>query len=317
MAVYHYKVFGLTLASDIELDVLTPCAAAQGPMLRIERVTGLRPTETPPFDPYFEITPERQFMNWNAVGTFCIEDPWHVRVDPLPEVSDHLVSQAMLGLVISLVLERHGVLCLHAGAVAIEGRAAIFLGDKGAGKSTTSATLLARGHVPLTDDLVAVEGALEPQPAPHVRPGFASMKLWPDAVAALALEEDSSDRMIHPSVAKVQKRVEAPMASDPVPMGALFVLRRAAEVSTPATRRLPPHEALQMVLRYTFMARYGEARLGQAHLTGHMKRCGAVVATTPVYELMIPQDLTRLPDLAHTIEACVADTRSSQTAPSP
>jgi len=203
----------------------------------------------------------------------------------------------------SLVLERRGLLCLHASAVSVAGRAAIFLGDKGAGKSTTCATLLARGHVPITDDLVAVASGQGGTQAQMIQPGFDSMKLWPDAVEALALKPEAEDRMIHPSVKKVQKRMQVPPVVAPVPLGALFVLRREAGLDAPLAERLPPHEALQMVLRYTFMARYGETRLGRAHLADHMRRCSAVVAGAPVYRLSTPADLARLPDLAETIEA--------------
>ncbi|WP_299966730.1 hypothetical protein [uncultured Roseobacter sp.] len=303
MAHHIYSVFGLTVISDFAFDVLEPLEAAtdEAPV-RVIRSEGLHPATPPQLDPYFEIEPERQYMHWRAVGTFCIDDPGTVRVEPQEGVSDHLLSQAFLGLVMSLVLERRGILCLHASAVSVNGRAAIFLGDKGAGKSTTSAALLSRGHVPVTDDLVAVDGALLDPPAPIIWPGFSSMKLWPDSVDALALTEDDGDRLIHPSVTKVQKRMPSPMAADPVPLGALFVLRRSEEVTEPSVVPRPAHEALQMVLRYTFMARYGETRLGKAHLANHLKRCGAVVAGAPVFDLMIPADLSRLDDLCATIE---------------
>lgn len=303
MTLHYYTVFGLIVASDFAFDVLeTVVPDADADVLRVLRRDDIRPDTPPDIDPYFDIQPERQFFHWKAVGTFCIEDRDTVLIQPQDGVSNHMVSQAFLGLVISLVLERRGILCLHASAVSVNNHAAIFLGDKGAGKSTTCGALLTRGHVPITDDLVAVDGALNAPAQPIIWPGFSSMKLWPDSVEALALGEDESDRLIHPSVTKVQKRMPAPMAAEPVSMGALFVLRRSEDVTTPAVIRRPAHEALQMVLRYTFMARYGETRLGRDHLTQHLKRCGAVVATTPVYDLMVPPDLSQLAALCETIE---------------
>lgn len=303
MDINHYSVFGLTLASEIELDVLDPIAPVTGTqVLRVMRTTGLRPPEPLQVDPFFDIQPDRQFLNWHAVGAFVIEDQTTVLVDPQDGVSDHLLSQAFLGLVMSLVLERRGILCLHASGVSVEGRAAVFLGDKGAGKSTTNAALLARGHVPITDDLVAVDGTLSETVRPVVWPGFSSMKLWPDSVSALALDPQAEDRLIHPSVTKVQKKMPTPVAASAVPLGSLFVLRRDEDVTEPVALRKPPHEALQMVMRYTFMARYGETRLGRDHLVLHMKRCGAVVAHVPVFDLMVPADLTRLGDLCETVE---------------
>lgn len=308
MTLRYYSVFGVTLESDFDFDVLETAAPSNdASLLRVIHTRGIRPVDPLPVDPYFDIQPDRQFMHWNAVGTFCIVDAQTVQIEPSDGVSDHLISQAFLGLVMSLVLERRGVLCLHASAVSVNNRAVIFLGDKGAGKSTTSGALLMRGHVPITDDLVAV-GDLGTEPAmPTVRPGFASMKLWPDSVDALALDADASDRMIHPSVAKVQKRMPAEIAPQPVAMGALMVLRRDAECARPQAIRKPSHEALQVVLRFTFMARYGETRLGREHLAQHMKRCAAVVANVPVYELMFPADLSRLTEVAEAIEMLMID----------
>ncbi|MDW3223637.1 MAG: hypothetical protein R8G34_12270 [Paracoccaceae bacterium] len=303
MTLHYYSVFGLTLASDFEFEVLDPIVPnPDSDLLRVVRTQGIRPTTPPAIDPYFDIQPDRQFFHWKAVGTFIIEDPSTVLIEPQDDVSNHLVSQAFLGLVISLVLERRGVLCLHASAVSVNNRAALFLGDKGAGKSTTNAALLARGHVPITDDLVAVDGTLQKVPAPVIWPGFSSMKLWPDSVEALSLDADESDRLIHPSVTKVQKRMPTPLAEEPVPLGALFVLRRSEDVMAPSVVPRPAHEALQMVMRYTFMARYGETRLGRDHLGRHLKRCGAVVANAPVYDLMIPADLSQLDAVAQKIE---------------
>ena len=308
MAPYYYSVFGVTLASDFEFEVLDAVdPSVDDDPVRVLRTEGICPETRPDHDPYLDIQPDRQFFHWNAVGTFIIDDPSTVRVQPQDGVTDHLLSQAFLGLVISLVLERRGVLCLHASAVSVSGRAALFLGDKGAGKSTTNAALLARGHVPITDDLVAVGGVLQDVPAPVIWPGFSSMKLWPDTVEALELGQDAADRLIHPSVTKVQKRMPSPIAEDPVAMGAVFVLRRGPDVPEPSVVRRPAHEALQMVLRYTFMARYGETRLGRDHLAQHMKRCGAIVAHTPVYDLLVPEDFSQLGAVAETIEQVLRD----------
>ena len=300
-----YSVFGLTLASDFELDALEEITGPDRPIdLRAVRATGVRRADPPPSDPFFDIAPDVQYLHWSFVGAFRITRPDLVEIEPHEGISDFQVSQAFLGLVISLVLERQGILCLHASAVSVAGRAAIFLGDKGAGKSTTNGALLARGHLALTDDLVAVESRA-PGTAPLVRPGFSTMKLWPDSLAALALEPQEGDQRVHPSVTKLQKRIAAPMARDPVLMGGLFVLARSPDIAAPQARHLPPHQALQMVMRYTFMARYGETRLGQAHLAAHLRRCGNIVAHAPVYDLQIPADLSRLGDLAKTIEEVI------------
>ncbi len=302
----YYTAFGLTLASDFAFEVLEEIAPpASGVDLTVLRSRGLVRTDHD-MDPLFDIAPDRQYLHWRSVGAFLIEDPSIVRIEPHDGVSDHLVSQAFLGLVFSLLLERRGTLSLHAGAVDVDGRALVFLGDKGAGKSTTTGALVARGHALVTDDLVAVTGADQSGAPLLVQPGFASMKLWPDSVSALGLPEHSEDRFVHPSSSKRQKRVTTPTARSPVPMGALFQLYRSPEIAAPAVRRLVPHMALEVVMCFTFMARYGETRLGREHLALHMKRCGGIVARVPVYELEIPDDITRLSDLVEVVQNVAA-----------
>jgi hypothetical protein len=288
-----YRVFGLTLRSDFAFEALTETDAPGGAVdVTVRRRTGLIRDAAPPVDPFFDITPDGQYLYWSALGAFVIRDPATVEVDPHPGVSDHLVSQAFLGIVISLVLELRQVLCLHASAVNVHGRAVLFLGDKGAGKSTTSGALLARGHLPITDDLVAVEPG--PDGGLQVRPGFSRMKLWPDSIAALGLATRDGDRLIHPDTTKIQKEMPVPIPPHPVPLGAAFLLNRSPEVDRITALPLPAHTALGMILRHTFMARYGETRLGRDHLVRHMQRCSAVVAQVPAYDLRIREDLGAL-----------------------
>ncbi len=117
----------------------------------------------------------------------------------------------------------------------------------------------------------------------------------------MKLASSDGDREIHPSLTKLQKRLPKSIPRFNVPLGALHVLKRSADVTTIHTERLPPHLALQMVLRYTFMARYGETKLGRDHLAGHMRRCSAAVAQIRVYDLFIPDDLGALDTLAEAI----------------
>ncbi|EDQ03429.1 HPr kinase/phosphorylase (plasmid) [Sulfitobacter indolifex] len=301
-----YRAFNLIIQSDFILDGLEEVEAESSEIdLHVKRSTGIVRDATPQIDPQFNIVPGEQYMHWYHIGAYLLDDDHNVLVETHEGTPDHSVAQALLGIVMSIVLERRQVLCLHASAVNVNGQAALFLGDKGAGKSTTSAALLHRGHLPVTDDLVAVDPAGD---ALTIRPGFSVMKLWPDSIAALSLKKEDEDRLIHPSSTKVMKRMPVKIPSVNVPMGAAFTLSRSPDVSEVSAERLPSHEALQQILRYTFMARYGETRLGPEHLKGHMQRCAAIVSKIAVYDLKIPEDLSQLDRLSEEIETQIAKT---------
>ena len=64
----------------------------------------------------------------------------------------------LLGPVLSYLLEKRGVIALHAAAVTVAGRTAVFMSRNGGGKSTLAAAMMERGHSLLTDDILPVEG---------------------------------------------------------------------------------------------------------------------------------------------------------------
>lgn len=90
----------------------------------------------------------------------------------------------LLGPILGFVLRLRGVICLHASAINVEGLAIVFVGQKGAGKSTTAAAF-ARKHYPLlSDDIAALsedqEGTI------LVQPGYPRMRLLPDSLKQLS-----------------------------------------------------------------------------------------------------------------------------------
>lgn len=88
----------------------------------------------------------------------------------------------LVGPVLGFVLRCLGTICLHASAIAIDGRAVLFAGHSGAGKSTTAAAFAERGFAVLSDDIVAL--SLESGQI-FVQPGYPRVNLWLDSATAL------------------------------------------------------------------------------------------------------------------------------------
>jgi hypothetical protein len=88
----------------------------------------------------------------------------------------------LLGPVLGVLLRYRGVVCLHGSAVARLGRAVVFVGPPGAGKSTTAAALAQRGYSLLADDIAALE---ERAGVFYVHPAYPGLALWPKSVELL------------------------------------------------------------------------------------------------------------------------------------
>ena len=192
----------------------------------------------------------------------------------------------------------------------VGGSAAIFLGDKGAGKSTTVSALLDAGQRLLTDDLVAL-ATENAGGVPAVQPAFPAVKLWPDTLHALSLDPEQGAQVIHPSITKVQKTIEIDLPTQPVPAGGIFVLSPNLEGRTEVVR-LDRSSALSALFCYAFIARFGITSLGKTHLAGLMHQCGTIVRTTPVYTLHVARDFARLGELAPVVTAALASKEHKQ-----
>jgi hypothetical protein len=97
----------------------------------------------------------------------------------------------LLGPVLGLMLRLRGVICLHASAVAIDGRSVAFVGSAGAGKSTTAAAFSKLGYAVLSDDIVALQ---ERDDAFYVVAGHPQVCLWPESAKMLYGSEEALPR---------------------------------------------------------------------------------------------------------------------------
>jgi hypothetical protein len=131
------------------------------------------------------------------------------------------VPAALIGIGMGILLHRRGILCLHGAALRINGRTIALLGESGAGKSTTSAALITRGAIPLSDDLVS----LRPQDGCFfVEPGSTGFRLNEAAVGKILVDESTLTRL--PWVDKLLWDVRPSCMSDlqAQPLDAIYLL---------------------------------------------------------------------------------------------
>ena len=178
---HTYEACGLRFRSELELPGLRP-AAGDGADVVVRRGPVEEPSGFPPSGIAAEPGPDADRLAWYGRARLRVADD-EVVAD---SADDAFVRQCVVGPGLGVLLHRRGRLVLHGSAVDVGGRAVVLLGEKGAGKSTTAAALLARGHALLTDDLVALAarpgGGSDGPPA--VAPGPTQMKLWPESAEA-------------------------------------------------------------------------------------------------------------------------------------
>ncbi len=278
---FRYRLFGLTVLSDIEMPQLPP-AGADTIDLTISRVSIEHPRRREP-GAVAQFDPAEQYLGWDTVGAFRIRSAEHIEVDPNPGVSDALVALPLLGSVMAALLHRRGFFVLHASAAVVAGQGIALLGDKGAGKSTTAAALLAAGHPLLSDDVVAL--AFPGGNRIEIVPAFGQLKLWDEAVAGLAPLPLRQQGQLHPAIAKSQYAVANGFSADPAPLGRLYVLARGEAA---AATVMEPRQGLEALLRNAYLARFGQAGFGPA-MGAYFGRAAALASAGKVRLLQVPR----------------------------
>jgi hypothetical protein len=214
---------------------------------------------------HHEVTPDGDLLAFQSIGRFLIRDPATIEVDVEPEFDVRLLGLPLLGPVMACRFHRSGSLVLHGSAVAIGGKAHVFLGDKGSGKSTTAAALVAAGFPLITDDVVALEQLADGRVV--VPPGYPAMKLDKDMMAAFPA---GSCQVIKPddgryTGGKSRVRLSALACAEAVPLGPVHCLRRG---SANAIEELPTAHALHALIRFSHHPRLGPATNTPAETAG-------------------------------------------------
>jgi hypothetical protein len=293
-----YRAYGLKIASEIALPELVPAEVDTAAAVTIRRRRLDRPfSQRTPVE--FEIGPRAAYLAWREVGAFMVEDGTTIIADLRPEIPDDLGRLPLLGAVLAILLHQRGFLVLHGSAVAIAGQGVIFLGHKGAGKSTMAAALFARGHSFIADDVVAVDCTSEG--GPELMPGYPQMKLSEAAASVLLQEPGRALPRLHQWTDKRCRPVDdGSFTTRPVPPGRICTLARGnASRSTPAA----PQETLTTLLQHSYVARFGAHVLEGAAGATHLRQCAALANLAPVHRLEVPGALEQLAGAARLLES--------------
>jgi len=181
---FAYTVYGLSIASDIELPelVLAPQGVDSSDVSDTAVHIGVDPIDfsdraATDAETVAWARPDDVCVRYPGLAAYRVTDGRMIRVFVAEGADASLVRLFLLGPALAVLLHQRKWLVLHASGVSVNGRAAVFVGSKGYGKSTLAAALLARGHRLIADDLVPVDFTDPGHPVVH--PGFPQLKLAP------------------------------------------------------------------------------------------------------------------------------------------
>lgn len=218
----------------------------------------------------------------------------------------------LLDQVLPRALADTGRLVIHAGAVALAGRAVLLLGETGQGKSTLCAALARSGADLLGDDAVALDftaGA-----APRVRALYPGMRLLADSIAALYPQAPALSPMADYSD---KQRVALPAIAIAsagagwLPLAAIIVLAPPAPDGGLHHREPGAAEACMALVASSFALDPADPARA-ARTLGHAAR---LAGSIPVFELAYPRDFARLAEVEHAVRSLAGVAAARRSGP--
>ena len=274
-----YRLFGLRVASDIELPELFEVeGGAKNEAVDVTIVRGAVAAAGPDAVDGVVMAGDGATLEVADVARFHVVGGKTITVDALPGAPQANVRLFLLGSASAILVYQRGLLPLHANAIEIDGRAVAFLGESGAGKSTLAAWFNDRGARILSDD-VCVVGFGEDD-APIAMPGLPRYRLWRDA-----LERSGREAADHPrsyfgddDYDKYDVAVSAAKSADaPLPVAALYVLEQGDAF---AVEPLVGIAAAQALFAHSYRGGYLAVIGGQE---AHWRSCLRLIQTVPVF----------------------------------
>lgn len=182
---HFYRLFGLTVASDLELPEATPLGAIP-PSADVEVELGAVPFSLPGgrrLGPWLEVEGQNCLLLFEGLGRFLVEHGRRIVVEKEPTASYDDLRGFLFGSGFGALVHQRGLVPLHVSAVVSPSGVIAFTGESGAGKSTIAACLNQELGWPLISDDVAV--LRQTDDGFNLESGANTVKLWGDALRSL------------------------------------------------------------------------------------------------------------------------------------
>jgi hypothetical protein len=295
--VRHYRIGGLLVECAFALQGAIPATPAGAADVVV--ALGAAPAEL--------AGPVVEGPNWVAAGdAFLLSVPTvarylivggrEIRIDLEPGVELADAQVYLLGTAFGILQHQRGRMVLHASAVAVGDKAALFAGPSGAGKSTLAAAFNRRGYPCVSDDVCGIDFS---SGGPVVLPDGRMLKLWADTVSHLEMGERQGPS-IRRRLTKYYVEPHSSAVDRDLAVAAVYVLRVAGPRQPPGVSRLGPADAAQLLRRNAYrpsvITKLGLEAAYLGWSSGLHRQAGVFSLTRPFDLAAVPQTIGWLED---------------------
>ena len=295
--VYCYRVSGLAVRSEIALPGLIALDDVPAPDVTIRAIdVPAALDDVLATGPNWQRNADRFLLDMPSIGRFLLEGGHSIGFSRSADIGDQDIAIFLAGNVFGILLHQRNHIVLHASAIAVNGKAVLFCGASGAGKSTIAAALGSRGYTLVTDDQAAI--TLDAGGTPIVHPDGRLLKLWTRSIDALAL----SDRKGAAMRDRIEKfYVEPGLASDAaMPVGAIYLLSEDRPPRVAGIDRPNLVDASRLLIANAYRPVLVQ-RMGQRQ--AYFQVGAAIADAAGIFTLARPMRFSKMDETVATLEA--------------
>jgi hypothetical protein len=289
---YYYTAYGLRISSTISLPLLKEIRPTTVDLaIKLGKIH-----ETPPLastkihraglDALFAQADDRLWLDWSPIASFMAVNGNELIVDTT-QTDEKILSLFILSEALGLILFQKGYFLLHGSAIQLNNKGIVFVGEPGAGKSTTVAAFAQKGVSIISDDLVCIR--INELGKPSLIPAFSQIKIWEKSVEGLQLNKNGLD-VVRTGSNKFSWHESISFEEEDVPLEQIFILNPPQE-GEPEIRQLTESERPIALLSYFPLP---DLLLRGGQLKDHFEKSVAIARTTPVFRMSRPADFTKL-----------------------
>ena len=288
----HYSLHGLVIKSDVDLPGVTIAPKQEARDISVisaqENAQWSWENQNP--DHWIHVSPDHNHVRLDVpdCATFFVSSGHLIEYDRVQRSALSALQAYLLGNALGAALYQRGHFPLHASAVAFDQGAVLFVGDRGAGKSTLSAFAKKHGAAIIADDVSNV--VIENQNC-LVPPAIQRSKLHQDSLASLGFNTDKLDPVDGQEGKFFTSATE--MISRARPIKAIVELAPSNQ-PTPQLNPLARLESLSLLRRHNYNFALVDALGRQQEFLDFAAKASQM---TDFYRLSFPHSFDALPNV--------------------
>lgn len=290
---HFYTAYGLTIGSEIPLSYVKRIEPTQTTLT-------IRRGKLPPAPNWQETKlyraglqaqiayqePNQIWLNWGSLGQFMALNGNELVVETTT-TDEGLLSLFTMSEAVGLLLFQRGDFLLHGSAIQLHHKGVVFVGQPGAGKSTTVAAFANRGVRIMSDDMVCIR--IDERGKPTLIPAFSQIKVWENSVDGLQIIKGELE-LVREGANKFSWHESVSFEENAVPLEQIFVLTPTGE-SAGTVSEVPMSQRPIQLLSYFPLP---DSLLQGESLKDHFEKSVRIARTTSLYTLSRPATFAKL-----------------------